>query len=177
MHQPLPLALNIVGVALYFRCVGNKNKSLGAKSGRCNGWPINSMFWVLKNVFICTDLGELALLLWKILHFCWSVFLILHRRQTNGTTSRPANHNYQKWTRIHRHIVVGLIRVENNTKIKSSQETIHDLVLLAEMNYPSTSKQHLQLQMMNHNDLRLKTSSLRCQYKMYNNINNFSKLM
>jgi len=60
---------------LFLMC-GNKKKSLGAKSGLYGGWPINSMFSVLKKSLVWADVWELALSWWKMIRLRRLVFLI-----------------------------------------------------------------------------------------------------
>ena len=59
-----------------FLMCGNKKKSLGAKSGLCGGWPINSTFWPVNKALIWADVWELALSWWTMIRLLLVVFRI-----------------------------------------------------------------------------------------------------
>ena len=61
---------------IFFLMCGNKNKSLGAKSGLYGGWPINSTFWPVKKAPVSADVWELALLWWTMIRLLLFVFRI-----------------------------------------------------------------------------------------------------
>ena len=65
----------IVVHAVYSSHMGIK-KSLGVRSGLYGEWLIISIFWMFKKLFVCYELCELALSLWRMMRRFESFFLI-----------------------------------------------------------------------------------------------------
>ena len=74
-----------------FLLSSNKKKSLGAKSGLCEGWAINSMFWPVKKALNWADVRELALALWTMIRLFLLVFRISPKKLWCTTQNWPCN--------------------------------------------------------------------------------------
>ena len=61
---------------IFFLMCGNKEKSLGAKSGLCGGWPLNSTFWPVEKALVWAVVLKLALSWFKMTRLLLFVFRI-----------------------------------------------------------------------------------------------------